>query len=147
MRDEDILDMFREGESASAIARKCRMSYQRVKRILQNAGIYKKYYGKLVNNGDEVIAKYNRGEKIEDIAKEYGVSLVSVIKFLQRRGVKMRGKGQRKKIDIEKLKEYIMSRGCVKIIEIANHFNVSEITVRKRVRELDEKYKNMIYRK
>lgn len=147
MRNEDILDMFKDGFSASAIARKCRMSYQRVKRILQDAGVYKKYYGKLTENEDDVIAKYNSGEKVEDIAKEYGVSLVSVINFLRKKGVKMRGKGQKRKIDIEKLKEYIASRGCVKIIEIANHFNVSEITARKAVKELDEKYLKMIYRK
>lgn len=94
----------------------------------------------------KVIECVQEGSKYQEVSKRFKVSLAAVGKWYQRykeegRCEQIRRGGSKKKIDIEKLREYVESKPNMKLKEAAQELGVSIFTVSYWLKELGYSYK------
>ena len=103
--NEEIIKKYVSGKSSIEIARDYSISHSYVIKMLKKnhinirkPGEYKtkNYYRKIsLNEYDKVVKKYERGESSYAIAKEYSVSVDTILRTLKKKKIKIRPPGRR----------------------------------------------------
>ena len=83
---------------------------------------------------ERIKEEYENGATLFQLYEKYGITPSLIGWYLKRMGVKMRKRGQRRKMSLESVVEYLTTD--ITVDDVARKYNITPVTFRRNAREL-----------
>jgi DNA-binding CsgD family transcriptional regulator len=96
--EDEIAEAYRAGATTTELAERYGCSHESIRAVLQEQGVAARARGPrspLDGREDEVVAAYEAGGTVRDLAERFGANVRTIRKVLTDRGVAMRARGRR----------------------------------------------------